>query len=168
MATTQVTTTLLVQFTPASGSGGSLSAQLDDRANGLNAGKSSFQPGDPAAFLIFMTDDVTLDSVVTSLPGGLTQLGSGVYSVTETLQFANTDTASLSKPYHGGLTINWFGNDLGSLTPSGTSVKAATSGIGVCEVTYNSQYVAYQLSSPATLGGATTYSILIVVTGHSG
>lgn len=163
-----ITTSIVVQFsTNGSGSGGgSLSAQLDDRPTGLNGGTTGFKPGDSPAFLVFKSSDVILDSVVASA-GGVVNAGAGSYTVEETITFANSDTASLSKPFASGGLVTWYGNNLGGLTFSGNSVRASTKGVAVAKVSYQANYVAYRLNSPSVLGGSTNFSIIVVVVGHS-
>lgn len=161
-----VKTTIVVQFSQQNAGGGSqLTAEIDSREEGLNAGKTSFAPGDSASFLIFKTPNVTIDSVQASA-GGLTPLGNGLYAVDEFLNFADEAEASLSKPYYSGAAFTWYGANLGTITFLDGRARIATPGVGVARVTYNAQYTAYSLNSPPTLAGSNNFPILVVVKGH--
>lgn len=160
-----VTASLVINFN-ANGANGILAAEIDGRADGYNKGKTSFAPGEDPAFLVFKSDDVTIDSVIPSA-GSIATLTGGVMSVTDTLQFADTDEATLSKPYESGFTSKWLGTSLGAVTRVGaTKLVAANRGVGVLKVTYNTRFYAYRLSNvPNPLNGETEYIVLIVISG---
>lgn len=144
-----------------------LSAEIDDRPEGLNAGDTSFAPGDTAHFLVFQSDGVTHDAPVSS--GG--SIGSGSTITVERedeLTFADEDTAELSVPAAGLGAITWYGNALGGLAlqPDKKTVKASAKGVAVAKVKYTASATAYGLTSPATLAGAVDYSILVYILGH--
>ncbi len=163
-----VTTSLVVQF-DATNSSGKLAAEIDSRPAGYNNGKTSFAPGDQPAFLIFKSADVTIDSVVPSA-GAIADLVGGTITVEEMIEFADTDTASLSKACDSGITTSkWLGTSLGAVTLVGDSqLVAAVKGVGVLKVTYQARFVAKRLVSvPAVLNGETTYEVLIVITGST-
>lgn len=157
-----VTTTIVVQFNSDTGG---LSAEIDSRPTGLNGGKTSFAPGDTAFFLVFPTGDAVIDQVVASA-GGVSSAGAGTYPVREVLTFANSREASLSKSYAGGGTVQWFGNNLGTITFNGSKATVPVAGVGVALVTYNASYTAYGLNAPSQINGLTNFEILVVVIGH--
>lgn len=160
-----VTTSIVVQFSQNS-AGGSLSAEIDSREDGLNQGKSSFAPGDRAFFLLFKSSDVAVDSVVAS-GGSISSAPGGLYDVEEWLTFADATEANLSKPMYSGFTYQWYGNNLGAVTVSGNKVTAPTKGVGVLKVTYKAAYDAYSLASPATMNGKSEFQIAVLVKGHN-
>lgn len=166
-----VTTSIVVQF--SQGNSGILTAEIDARETGLNGGKTSFLPGDTANFLVFKSDDVTIDSVDCSLgPLRITPLGLGLYQVGDTgeeewLSFANAVEADLSKPFHSDFVYEWYGNNLGTPAIKGNKVVVPTKGIGMLKVKYKAQYRAYALSSPSSVNGKTDFQVLVVVTGHN-
>jgi hypothetical protein len=164
-----VRTTLVVRFDAGeqSGVGGSmLKAEIDDRESGLNAGKTQFRPGDSPYYLVYRTSDVTITQHRSSA-GVIATAGPGVREVTEYLEFADEQEASLSYPVSGSIAYTWLGNNLGRLQLVGqTGVKAATKGVGRAKVTYQSAYQAYRLSNvPQELGGETSFDVLILIAG---
>lgn len=163
--------TIVVQFgTPgdSSSTAGHLSAEIDSRPDGLNAGKTSFVPGDSVAILVYKTSNVTIDEVGCS-SGSIRPSGTTTVSRTEDLTFANSKTSSLSAPATGGLTTTWLGRSLGSLSrgPDGTTVTAGSSGIAVARVTYTALAHVYTINSPASIGGETDFSVAVVIAGEA-
>ena len=163
--------TIRVQFGTADGAAGAavghLSAELDTRSNGLNGGRTSFNPGETAYILVYKSDNVSITETVCSA-GSLTSQGTTVVSVTEELMFEDADSASLGKPARSGITQSvWYGRSLGGLTLQSdkVTVKAAAKGVAVAKVTYDALAQVYALSSPATLNGETDFSILALIKG---
>jgi hypothetical protein len=156
-----VVTTLVVQFQSATAG---LSAEIDSRPTGLNLGNTSFVPGDLAYFLVYPTGGATITQVLSSV-GSVSSAGSVTIEVEETLTFANTNKANLSKQYVSGATYTWYGNNLGAVTFKGTQVIAATSGVGVLSVKYNTTAYAYAINSPTLVNGKTSFQILVVIIG---
>lgn len=165
-----VTTSIVVQFSQG-GAGGSLSAEIDSREAGFNAGKSSFFPGETATFLVFKTPDVVLDEVSASsgsigIP--VSDPHAGLFSVEdEWITFAGVSEASTAKLVHSGFTYQWFGNNLGAVTVVGGKVVAPLSGVGMLKVSYKAKYVPYSLASPSVLNGKSDFQIAVLVKGHS-
>lgn len=163
-----VTANITVSFGDgADGSSGHLSAEIDRRPDGLNGGKTSFAPGDTAHFLVYKSANVRHDAPVASA-GTINRGGSGI-SVTkeDDIQFADTDTASLSIPVDSISSVTWLGRSLGSLTLTDpTTVKASAKGVAVARVRYVAKADAWSLSSPSTLAGLTDFSILVFILGH--
>ena len=164
--------TIRVQFGNPDGSGGAglsgqLSAEVDARPEGLNGGRSSFNPGETVYILIYKSDNVTITDTVCSA-GSMGAQGSTVVSKTEELMFEDVDSASLSVPAQSSLASTlWYGRSLGSLTLQSdkVTVRASSKGVGVAKVTYGALALIYALSSPATLNGETDFSILVLIKG---
>jgi hypothetical protein len=161
---------VVVQFGSASNSStdtSHLSAEIDNRVGGLNGGKTSFQPGDSVAILVFKTNDVVISKVATS-SGSIGFTSNIVVVKEEVLTFANTRGSNISLPAIGGAlqSIEWMGNDLGNIALTGTRAVCAVSGVGVAKVTYSAYADVYTLSSPSTLNGSTDYSIVAVIAGE--
>ncbi|WP_127476532.1 hypothetical protein [Sulfurivermis fontis] len=161
--------TIRVQFGNPDGTGsdGHLSAEVDTRPDGLNGGRSAFNPGETAYILVYKTDNVTITDAICSA-GSLSAQGSAVVTVTEELMFEDSDTATLPKPARSGLSQTvWYGRSLGGLTLQSDkiTVKAQVKGVAVAKVTYDAQALVYALSSPATLNGETDFSILALIKG---
>lgn len=161
-----VTASIVVQFT-SEGAAGLLNAEIDSREDGFNAGKTSFQPGDSPAFLIFKSSDVNIVSIEPSA-GNIASLASGLLDVEEFLTFANKTEANLSKPISGALTAKWLGNNLGVPQVVGDNlVRVPTQGVGVLKVSYKAPFLARRLSGlPSVLNGETEYQVLILITGE--
>lgn len=157
-----VTTSIVVQFSSSSGS--VLTAEVDSREDGLNNGKTSFSPGNTAKFLVFKSDNVTIDSMVSSA-GTLSPAGSGTYEVEEWVTFSNTAETSVSKPVASGFSYEWFGTSLGTITASETSLRVESKGVAVAKVKYQSKYLAYALASPASLNGESEFQIVVFISG---
>jgi hypothetical protein len=161
--------TIKVQFGNPDGSAseGHLSAEIDTRANGLNGGRSAFNPGETAYILVYKTGNVSITDTLCSA-GSLTAQGTAVITVTEELMFEDTDTATLSKPARTTQSQPiWYGRSLGSLTlqPDKITLKAAGQGVAVAKISYDALAIIYALQSPATLNGETDFSILALIKG---
>ena len=160
-------TTLVVQFDDQTGEDdGFLSAEIDSRENGLNNGDTSFEPGDPVHFLVFINNLTTIDQILPSA-GSIYPAGSFNIDVEEYVTFARTKNASASKPIIGPLSVTWFGNSLGNVSVGndGVTLIAANEGVAVARLNYSAKAHAYRLSSPLSLGGETKFSVAIVIIG---
>lgn len=160
--------TIRVQFGNPSGSAtGHLSAEIDTRPQGLNGGRTAFNPGETVYLLLYKTDNVSITDTLCSA-GSLSAQGSTVVTITEELMFEDADTAQLSKPARAAIAQTvWYGRNLGSLTvqPDKITVKAQARGVAVAKITYEALALIYTLSSPATLNGETDFSILALIKG---
>jgi hypothetical protein len=161
--------TIRVQFGSPDGAGasGHLSAEVDSRPNGLNGGKTAFQPGETVYILVYRSDNVSITETICSA-GSLYAQGTVTVSLTDELMFEDSDTASLSVPARSSLSSSvWYGRDLGPLTLQAdkVTVKAASKGVGVAKVSYEALAQIYALASPASLNGETDFSILALIKG---
>lgn len=145
-----------------------LSAEIDSREAGLNAGATSFAPGDTAYFLVYKSDNVSYSPPVASA-GSISTAGTQItVEKEEDVQFADADTATLGVPSSAVTSVTWLGRSLGSLTLQAdrTTLKASAKGVAVARVKYNCKADAFGLVSPATLAGLTDFSILVYILGH--
>ena len=164
-----VTANITVSFGADGGAAGDghLSAEVDNRATGLNGGNTQFEPGDTAYFLVFRSDNVRIDSVQSSA-GSIIGATVGTVTREEDLSFADVDSATLRVPASGITSIIWLGRSLGglSLQADGVTVKTSARGVGVARVTYTAKNVhAYGLAAPSSVAGLTDFSILVFVAG---
>lgn len=151
MAANRITASLVVNFqadTGAATSGG-LVLEIDDRSTeegGLNAGKTSFRPGDPAVYLLYQADNVKLlQHLVTA--GGTSGVGGGNRNVTEYLTFSGSREASLRYPSAGGVSMSWLGRVGGAATMADQqTVQLPADGVGILQVRYQASYQAFRLS----------------------
>lgn len=166
--------TIRVSFGNGSSSapGAHLSAEIDTREAGLNGGRTSFSPGDDVWFLVYMSDNVQVDGNPLPSAGSIT--AGTPFSVTNSqeVEFADTNTSSLSVPATSIVSTLWFGNDLGIpvLQSDKTTIKVPTKGVGSCVVEASSMAHPYKLSSPTSVPGASgdsvyDFSIVVVVKG---
>lgn len=155
----------------SSAPGAHLSAQIDDRVEGLNAGKTSFAPGDQVWFLVYKSDNVQIDDVVPSA-GSVDAGAAFAITLDQEVEFADSNTATLQVPAESITAIQWYGNSLGTpvLQPDKVTLIAPSKGIAVAKVSSLATAYPYRLTSPASIpdgGGNPLYdfSILVLVKG---
>lgn len=120
-----VVATLNVNFTEdTEATQGVLKLEIDDREDGLNAGDTSFQPGDTVGFWLFRDSNVTLNtSVPISTSGGVTGSGLASKEIDEYITFSNSDSGSLGYPPSGAVSLEWVGR---TYKIAGTTVTTTT------------------------------------------
>jgi hypothetical protein len=162
--------TIRVNFSDGAGGlgSGNLSAEIDSRPGGLNGGRTSFQPGDDVWILVQKTPNVVIDSVDTSA-GAITAGAAFQYATTEDVNFEGVSTSRVSGVADSLDSYQWFGRNIGVLTLAADSqtLNATVAGVAVARVTYTGTAYPYKLSSPASINGETTFSIAVVISGHS-
>jgi hypothetical protein len=156
-AAQQITAHVVVEF--AESDQVSAFVELDDRDNGLNAGKTQFLPGDTAYLLLFKP---TGYSVSFSRPssGTLVKHGDSIKSIGgEIVQFPNTDGSTVRYPISGSFTYEWLGDNLGVLSPAsefsvslpprtidpGTQLPVPQYRVGIAEMGYDSECEVWKL-----------------------
>lgn len=171
MAST-VTTSIVVQFSKGA-AGGALTVEVDDRdvaSGGLNGGKTQFLPGDPVALLLYKTNSVVLDAVLSSL-GSLSAGSQVTISKTEDVTFAGETEATVRYPILGGFTFQWIGSSQGTVSVvDETTLRIPTPPagqfpVGIARVTYNARATVYNLQH--TDPGLSEYSIVAFFAGHT-
>ena len=117
-----VVATLNVNFAEdTSATEGVLKMEIDDRAEGLNKGDTSFSPGETVGFWLFKDSNVTVEAGPVATSGGITGAGTASKEIDEYITFSNSDTGSLGYPPSVGLTLEWQGH---CLKIDGTEVTA--------------------------------------------
>ncbi|MDX8382476.1 MAG: hypothetical protein R8M45_00245 [Ghiorsea sp.] len=164
----EVTTSLVITLGTA-GATGILTAEIDARPDGMNKGVTSFVPTDTVYFLVFSTSNVNWNPItMLASYGSPTAVGSGSMTVTETLTFAGTNTATASKPVSGGFSSVWLGNSLGAVTViDEVTIRSATVGVAAAQITYTSNFDIYYIVSPATLAGLKNFPIVVTISGNA-
>jgi hypothetical protein len=173
MATTNVVTTSFTVSFGSATAGQVLKAEVDDRADGLNKGNTSFLPGDDVGWLLFKSAGVTVDAKVSSL-GSLSGAGTGTKEVVDVLQFANEATASLNYPCTAIKSSKWIGSDggefvlLNETTVKRSNFKGTPTApeVFVLQVTYDSPCEMYWLKG-TLVENLNDYEILVYISGHS-
>lgn len=160
---TTVTATLQISFErdDADGEDGViLRLEVDDRDDGLNAGDTSFRPGDDVYYLMYLTGASLQQHFATA--GAISSEGGGGRVIAdddaEYLTFSEAKEASLGYPASGGLTSSaWIGNvyDLNGnqiaaptieLVDGGSTIRTAEKVTGILKLEYIAPYTAYRLS----------------------
>ena len=171
-------TTQIVQFGQGAGADPfadlHLSAEIDDRDDGLNGGDTDFAPGDTAYFLIYKSSNITLEAPVSSA-GSCAYQGTTNVQKVDFVSFANEDEGSLDVPAASIISKNWIGRSLGDTSLQGDqmtlklSAKPAGIFAGVLKVTYMGEATIGALVSPASLSDGTTeitdFEIAVVIVG---
>jgi len=145
-----------------------LSAEVDSRPAGLNAGKNTFIPGTSAYVLIYKTVNVSL--LPAELSAGSFSYG-GTVSIqqTEEIQFANVATATLKVPIEGDVvSYKWIGRDLGvpAIGIDAQTIIVPAAGVGVLQIIYNSTPVIGVLAAPESVSGEVDLSIVVLIKGE--
>lgn len=163
--------TITVKFTNAAAAAAvnaHLSAEVDSRPAGLNAGKSTFIPGTSAYVLIYKSPNVSLVSSESSA-GSFSYGGTASVQQAEELQFLDVASATLKVPIAGDiLSYQWVGRDLGapSVGSDGKTVTVPTAGLGILKIVYDSVATIGVLASPESVNGAVDFSVLVLIKGE--
>ncbi len=165
---TRVNKVLVRGYLPT-GSTGFLTAEVDGRVDGPNAGRTTFYGGDAVHLMIHVGDDVTLlDPLVSS---GVVWLdGQEEITLTEDLVFSLATTATLSKPALGIDSELWFGLNLGPLTLESDqrTVTARFPGVAIVRVTYRSIAQHWIAWVPETVAGHDAFPFQVRFAGTTG
>ena len=145
---------------------GVLSAQVDNREDGLNNGATQFYPGDNIGFLVYKAEGIKLTELIPS-SGTIFQQPDQVLSVEEDLEFFDTNKVSLNLPTVSIDSVNWLGTSLGTLTldADGITVTSASSGTAIARVTVTRNAKAYHISTPTSVGSLTEFPIITSIKG---
>ena len=172
---TSIVTSLVVQFGSDSDASSVLTAEIDSREDGHNAGNTSFTPGQVVYYLISKTSDVTILSQETTA-GRLTYVATESFTEKETLHFAKESSATVSNPISGGYTTKWLGNAPAANVTLTSEIEfslkdsegSLVEGLGVLQVEYERTVEVYSLSGlPSSLNGEDQYDVIIYITGES-
>jgi len=163
MATNTVLTAhLVVQFSDAEANA-SVVAEIDDREDGYNGGRTTFYIGDTVHMLLFIPSGYTVDQVLTSA-GAVAYVAEDYKEIETYLTYANEDSASLSYPISSLFTYSWLGTVAGAVSnpdqftaklpvrpfDSVTKKVVPEYRIGIAKVTYRSNCKVYKLYSVPT------------------
>lgn len=161
---TEIRTTIQVQF--GSDKDAYITAEIDGRPDGLNQGKTSFAPGDTAYFLIFKSQGVDVQQILSSA-GSISRRSRSLYVTrTEDVFFNDTNEGSLGVPSTGIDSIVWLGNSLGLVTLQSDqmTLKSTQKGIAIARITYSTSPESYGIQSPKSVGnGIINFSISVLI-----
>lgn len=160
-----VTTSVVVNFTDLASSGGILTAEIDSRDvadGGLNPNGSTFYAGDEPIFLVYMSSDVTIAALQPS-EGSINSLGNVTVLIEQDVTLANEREARMDKPYLSGFTVVSSSPGAPALTVSGeTTMVTASNTVAAYRVKYYSSARAYQL-----VGASGLISVVIYIEGYT-
>lgn len=167
----QITASLTIAFGTSDGdssANGTLTIELDSRADGYNKGKSSFTPGEYAYFLVYASDGLSV--TVAASAGQVSFVGEVNIEKTEDVTFAGSETTTLTCPASSITSSEWMGTSLGSISLGSDKVTLTASGggagkVGMATITYKALAKVYGLGSPSTVGGSDSFSIALLATG---
>ncbi|WP_157314555.1 hypothetical protein [Chitinibacter sp. GC72] len=163
----QITTSITIQFGDGSAQSGSLSAEIDNRSDGLNGGRSQFAPDEVVWFLVYPGPNVQYSPPILS-DGELLQGSEVNVPQEETLTFANSRETRLAKPAIAMPALTWFGTALGAATlgADGSTITCANAGVAVAKAAYQSRAYSWGIKAPRTSGGSKVYSIAVYIEGN--
>ncbi|QWR78135.1 hypothetical protein [Candidatus Magnetomonas plexicatena] len=109
--------------------------------------KSSFTFGDKYYFRVYITSGIS-GYKITKSDGTVTANGTGKsVTVTESIKFENTDTASTSYPINSINSMTWYGTSLGKTKKSADmEITSESSGVAVAELRYESSYDSHYIT----------------------
>lgn len=155
----RVTASLTVSFSQTTGttSGNSPVLEVDDRADGLNRGNTSFRPGDPVYYLLYVPDGVTIQQHGVTA-GSRSAAGEGSRQVEEILTFTDSQEASLQYPASSAVTMEWLGffrtdGESGAVTRQvidQKTVRLSAAVAGFLRCRYTANYSAFKLANVPT------------------
>lgn len=158
-----VTASLVVQFGDTDSEQYTLQAEVDARDDGFNKGVTQFLPGDSPAFLVYKSPELTLSFEQST--GNRSSLGSVTIPQEEFLVFANENTAQLSKPPEGSVTLKRLAGVSGAVL-NRQEVRIPEKGVAVYKATYNARAYAYRMTGiPTSLQGETSFPVVVVIIG---
>lgn len=148
---------------------GFLSIEVDNRPDGLNQGRATFENGETAHLLVYAGVDV-VSLKLTSSAGLLRPGPSYTLPLTQEVTFDRSPSATLDRP---ALTIDsviWIGGDLGPLTmgPDRRTITAARTGLSIARVAYTTKAQSWTLTAPIQLSGLEEFTIHVAATGGNG
>ncbi|MBF0422628.1 MAG: hypothetical protein HQL73_06520 [Magnetococcales bacterium] len=144
-----------------------LSVEIDDRDDGLNAGRTVFHGGETVSFLAHSGSEIA-GIRASSSAGELFPRARQAYQITRDLAFDQANLATLDKPVTSIDAVVWLGNDLGALRlgSDGRTVMSDRVGLAIARVTCTVKAAAWGLCAPFSLGGGQSrFAIRVQVTG---
>lgn len=162
----EVTTTLVVRFSPGSTAGDGLRAEIDTRPDGLNQGKSHFLPGDSVGFLVYLDPGVEITRIVPTL-GVVTHLGIQAVDIDEFVPFADETEARLRAVPSPGGEFQWVGRDGGAISFAGGVARVTEPVIALLHASYTALPMGFRLTSiPTEVAGLSEFEVMIYIEGR--
>lgn len=125
---------------------GLLVMEVDDRPDGLNAGDTTFYPGDSPGFLVYKSAAVDIYNL-RATEGAIATAGVGSRVVTEWLTCAMEKQARTKYPVSSGLSIiTAKGDSIAGYSVTEEGLTFPTKVLAVVEVQYTAIFSAYRLT----------------------
>lgn len=166
-----VSATIVVDFRGAAEAdvSASLQAEIDDRPNGYNGGRTAFYVGDRPVYLTFVHRARILRQALT-YPGSVAYVGAGLMDVTDNrVEFFGTQEGSLAYPFHSWIPsddaadrVVWEGNQGGALSIEGRSVVHGNASIeaAILKIRYRAEFQAWRFEGvPESLSRVGAYIV---------
>ncbi len=163
---TRIVDKVAVRDAPANA--GSISAEVDSREDGLNAGVTSFAAGETAHILAHPGPGVSVESV-TGSAGTIRQGPALTYQQTEDLSFDKVSSARLRLPASSIDSVIWLGTSLGALILADDliTMNAPAAGVAIARVKYTVAAEAWEVTAPQTAGGETEFPLAVLFKGKA-
>ena len=148
---------------------GHLAAEVDNRPDGLNEGRSGFFAGETAHLLVHPGSEVSGVDLAAStgllLPGPEQTL-----NLTQDIIFDGVASATLDQSAVSIDSVNWLGNDLGTptLEADRRTLSAERAGVAIARIGYTSVARSWGLTSPETVAGLDAFPVQVRAVAQSG
>ena len=136
-----------------------------------NDDKSTFLTTETAFFTIYKFPSTLIVNKPVPTSGMVVEIGPVTRTKTETLEFVGTKTHSLSYPPSGIVTVNrWFGNVGADFTISQFNAIISSDAPCICEVTYQTSGILWELIPPNNIDLTVTpeWPIIVWITADDG
>ena len=167
----EVTATVVVNFGQGAASDNdALVAEIDSRETGLNAGKTTFLPGEDVWILVYPSSNVVLNTPVTSWGDLVRRAGTELVDKEQDLQFIDEVEGVVAWPILDGFTPTFIGRDASPVVQAGDmTLRIATPAAvdhyaRVLRVNWVAEAIAYRLTN-TEISGLDEYQIVVHFTG---
>lgn len=167
-----VTTSVVVNFGTSEEDKSSqlLRAEVDDREEGYNNGKTSFIPGDNVGILLFSSESFTLTQAIAS-KGTVSKHSDTHKSIDDFFQIEGDREIDLTYPVESTFTKEWYGINLGNITRINEGALQLSNDaleppyVGVVKIAYSSPCGLWVLSD-TLIADKTEYPIIVFFQGE--
>lgn len=147
----RVTQTLTISFSESSStdSGSQIKIEVDSREDGLNAGLTSFRPGDTPGYLVFMPAGMALVAHDVSA-GVIKSEAAGYIDVDDLVTFGDERELTLNYPIGSNFSSEWHGKTGGAVAQMDDyrlSIAEALKKARVLRVRYRSNYLGFRVTN---------------------
>ena len=142
--------------------GGHLSAELDSEKN---SSKTTFLQGDAVYFRVYASCEYDIRLTSGSAVKEDTVISDTIHETASFILSSSFATGKLIKDGTLDAAPVWYGNNLGDIKKTGHTQIALVNDIddplGICKISYNTEYDLWKLTPPASM--PSEYAILILI-----